>query len=321
MFQRKSLVAVCAVGALTWPRSAAAQASSAGALFDQGVAYMEEKRFDRACPAIEVSYWLDARPGTLFTLAECEAERGRLAMAVARYDEYLEVFDTLTLDQKAKQRDREKRARAQKAVLGPQVPELTLKLPPDAPPGTVVRQDGVELPKAAVGIALQIDPGKYLVTTQAPGGPVTELRLVIGKGERREIMLHVQGAPQAPPVLVPKPPDHPAIAPHTPPLPDHASPQRVAAFIAGGLGLASLIVGGVTGALAMEQKGMILANCAGTLCNATGKAAADRVRALGLASTLGFAAGIAGVGAGAVLFVTEPARPTRFMMLELHGQW
>src|SRR6185503_14320298 len=87
MFQRKSLVAVCAVGALTWPRSAAAQASSAGALFDQGVAYMEENRFDRACPAIEVSYWLDARPGTLFTLAECEAERGRLAMAVARYDE------------------------------------------------------------------------------------------------------------------------------------------------------------------------------------------------------------------------------------------
>src|SRR4051812_48805392 len=90
MVQPNRLVVACVVGVLTCPSSAAAQIlDPAEVLFNQGVEDMEAKRFDKACPAIEQSYRLDVRPGTLFALAECEADRGRLATAVARYDEYL----------------------------------------------------------------------------------------------------------------------------------------------------------------------------------------------------------------------------------------
>src|SRR5262245_43916079 len=133
MSQPNPLVPAILILTLAWPASASAQLlDPAEALFDKGVADMEAKRFDEACPAIEQSYQLDPRLGTLFTLAECEAARGRIATAVGRYDEYLELFAALPPDKQAKQRDREKTSRAQKAALRPLAPILTLKLPPAA---------------------------------------------------------------------------------------------------------------------------------------------------------------------------------------------
>ena len=89
---------------------------------------------------MELSYKLDPRAGTLFTLAECEAKRGRLATAMARYDDYLSLYARLSEEQLRKQGVREKIARNQKVALSLQVPELTLLLPSEAPAGTVSRR-------------------------------------------------------------------------------------------------------------------------------------------------------------------------------------
>src|SRR5262249_21010545 len=138
---------------------------------------------------------------------------GRIATAVGRYDEYLELFATLPPDKQAKQRDHEKTSRAQKATLGPLVPSLTLMLPPEAPPGTVVRRDGAALAQSSLGVAFPVDPGEPLVPRQAPGGPWAELRVVLGQREQREIMLQVRAAPVAPsPVRTSPPPPRPAPA-------------------------------------------------------------------------------------------------------------
>ena len=71
--------------------------------FQRGTAAMAAGRFDEACPAIEESYKLDPRPGTLFTLAECEAQRGRIATAVKRYQDYLAFYTALAPEKKKKQ--------------------------------------------------------------------------------------------------------------------------------------------------------------------------------------------------------------------------
>ena len=104
-------------------------------LFDRGVDAMEGKRYDQACPDIEASYKLDPRPGTLFTLAECEAQRGRLATAADRYEEYLALYATLPADKKAKQGDREATARRQKETLRPAGAAADAGAAPGAPPG------------------------------------------------------------------------------------------------------------------------------------------------------------------------------------------
>ena len=80
----RTLLAATLVSSAAWPALAAGPVDAAKALFDRGVEQLEAGHFNRACPAIEKSYQLDPRPGTLFTLAECEAKRGRLATAVQR---------------------------------------------------------------------------------------------------------------------------------------------------------------------------------------------------------------------------------------------
>lgn len=313
---RTTLSAACLSSALAAAGAASAAPSDpAQAAFDHGVSLMEAGRFEEGCPSIEYSQQIDPRPGTLFTLAECEALRGRLATAIARFDEYLALYPTLTPKQQRTQGDREKSARTQREALARHVPGLRLELPPHAPPSTVVELDGRTLAPTALGSLLPLDPGKHLIRAQAPGGPVFERSLALDKGEEKTVTLEVT----APPLPPPSPPASGNSAAagvaspvqiSTPPAPttrdEGASGRRLAIYLAGGLGLAGFAVGGVTGALAMERKGVVDRNCAGTACNHEGKTAADTMKALGLASTIGFGVGLAGAGAAAVLILTEP---------------
>ncbi|XXT15818.1 hypothetical protein WME94_36785 [Sorangium sp. So ce429] len=293
---RFTLSAACLSSALAAASAAsAADPDPAQAAFDQGVAHMEAGRFDEGCPAIEESQKLDPRPGTLFTLAECEALRGRLATALARFDEYLALYPTLTPKQQQNQGDREKIAREQRETLARDAPAISVSLPPDAPPAAVVKLDGQVLAPTALGTLIPVDPGTHSIALQVPGGPVSERLERLGKGEKKHVALAL---------AVPPPP--PARA-HRAPAPDTgAGGRRVAVYLAGGLGLVGLAVGGVSGALAMGRKGVVDKNCAGTACNHEGKTAADAMKALGLASTIAFGVGIAGVGGAAVLLLTEP---------------
>jgi tetratricopeptide (TPR) repeat protein len=176
-----------------------AQAADPQALFDKGVADMEAGRFETACPAIEESYTLDPRPGTLFTLAECESKRGRIATALRHYDDYLAAYGALNRDQRAKQGDRERICRAQQEALAAKVPELTLVLPPNAPPGTEVTRDGVLLDKLDLGIPKRVDPGEHVIVTRAPGHPPSTARTTLAIGERKGIALVVlEPAPEVP---------------------------------------------------------------------------------------------------------------------------
>jgi hypothetical protein len=179
---------------------------SAEALFARGVAKMEAGQYDEACPEIEASYKLEPLPGALYALADCERKRGRLAVAAARYDEYLALYATLSPDRRAKQGAREKSAREQRAALGPKIAELTVALPQNAPASTLVMRDGAPVPDRSLGVPVPVEPGEHVVTTQTQGGPVTEARVTLAAGDKRVLALEVRlaggptSAAPAPPV-------------------------------------------------------------------------------------------------------------------------
>ena len=289
---------------------AAQDVATASALFTRGLADMQAGNYDRGCPALEGSYKLEPLPGTLFTLAECENKRGRLATALARYDDYLLMVARMPPAQQKKHGDRVKIAETQKAALGPEVPMLTLSLSPRAPKGTVVKRDGTELMDAALGVALPVDPGEHEVTTQAPGGEVTEVRVTLGKGEKKQVTLKVKVASPPPQVVPSAPPER---------LPETETThgpggQRVGAYVAGGVGVAGLILGGVMGGLALGKKSDIQKNCNfpddPRGCNDTGLADVSSARTMGTVSTIGFSIGGVGVVTAVVLLLTEPKRVT-----------
>ncbi len=289
----------------------------ADALFKKGLEDMEAGKFDTACPAIGESMRLDPRPGTLFTLAECEGKAGKIATAVARYEDYLQLFARLTPAQQKKQLGREQIAAERKNALSADVPLLTLVLPPNAPPGTRVIRDGVDLAAPAIGLALPVDPGQHLIVVQVPDQPPSETKITIAKKEKKTLTLEIKI------VKVDKPPPkndqvqqpkNDQVQQQVPPDTGKTSGRRMGAYVVGGIGIAGVAVGAVTGAMVFGKKGTITGNChgaTGTDCNQTGLDAVNSAKGLGTVSTIAFIAGGAAVVTGVILFATEPKKPAK----------
>ncbi len=303
------------LGPLALSSTAAAQdVAAAEALFKRGLTEMKAGQYKKGCPLLAESLRIDPQPGTLFTLSQCEVKWGRVATAVARLDDYLQLYKRLTPDQQAQQLNRPKVVKEQRDKLALEVPELTLSLPPGAPAGTVVKRDDAVVASAALGLGLPIDPGEHVVSTQAPGGALWEQRITIAGGEKKPLMLEVKAAPTvvaAAPLPAPTP--DPTRSPATPAPEAGPSGRRVAAYVIGGVGVAGLALGGVMGGLALGKKATIDAHCGSgikasdeTACDPTGLAASASIKPLGLGSTIGFAAGVAGIGTAVVLILTEP---------------
>ncbi|MFS8071409.1 MAG: hypothetical protein ACMG6S_33985, partial [Byssovorax sp.] len=137
------LFALSLLGPLALSSPAIAQdVAAADALFNRGVTEMKAGQYKKGCPLIAESLRVDPQPGTLFTLSQCEVKWGRVATAVARLDDYLQLYERLTPDQKVQQQTRPKVVKEQRDKLILEVPQLTLSLPPGAPAGTVVKRDG-----------------------------------------------------------------------------------------------------------------------------------------------------------------------------------
>ena len=285
-----------------WASPAAAGNDDSDALFDAGVLQMEAGRYAEACPSIQHSYELDPRPGVLFTLAECQSKWGRIADAVARYEEYLTAYLALSPVKKKLQTNRPAAARAQLAALSPQVPKLTLTVARGAPSGTVVERDGRLVPEGSLGASIPVDPGDHVVRLSAPGGRLREIHIKLARGESQSAELDFPAAPAGPGTPGPG---------HDPPR--GTSGRRIGAFVSGGFGLAGLVLGGAMGAVALTKKGVVDDHCnVGGIpeaCDHQGKAAADELGTYALASTVGLAAGGALVVLSTVLFITEPQAP------------
>src|SRR5262249_42569951 len=149
-----TFVTIAAQGAL----ARADETGSAAALFESGLQAMQASRFAEACPKLAESYWLDPRPGVLFTLAECEARWDKLASALAHYDDYLRLYGSMPAGLQAVQRDRAEIARRQRALLAERVPTLTLVLPPSAPPDVGACRADIALRLPPLGTPLPLRP-------------------------------------------------------------------------------------------------------------------------------------------------------------------
>jgi hypothetical protein len=113
----------------------------------------------------------------------------------------------------------------------------------------------------------------------------------------------VLGIPQQ--TLAPRASEQSPAAPvHTPAPARGGTPPWF--WVAGGIGAAGLVTGGITGALVFSKKSEIDDNCRRFDCNRQGKQAADSAQTLALVSTVGFAVGVVGCATAAVLLLTSP---------------
>lgn len=284
----------------------------AAKVFEEARQLFEKKQYDLACPRFLQALDLDpTKAGVIHALAECYAEAGKVASAVARYGAYVRAVEQLPPDARAKHDDRVKRAKEQLAALTPAVPEVTLVLPATAPPATRVALDGSALEAGSVGAPLPVDPGDHVVTVTTPTGPEKQQPFKVERGEKKRLELDVGAASASPPAPTPV---APTPMPEAPPESEGMSGRRIGAFTALGVGGAGIIVGAVTGIMVLSRAGGIKDACSSPAgeaiaCKTEGDVQhAMATQTLGTVSTVTFIVGGAAAALGAVLLFTEPKK-------------
>jgi hypothetical protein len=282
-----------------------ARADDSEAQFDYGLAEMTAGRFDTGCPALESSYRADPRPGTLFTLAECDRKWGKSATALELYGQYLDQVERMSAPEKKKQGERATVATQERAKLEKTVAHLTVRLPDNAPAGTIVLRDGVLLGGPLLNAATPVDPGNHLLRVRTTDGRENVETVPIVTGDQIVIVAKLPSSPIiATSTNEPAPPrDAPKIANDRP---EHPS-RGPWIWIAGGVGALGLATMGVTGGVALSDKSTSQHSCNanGTCASQHDADAGNSARTFANVATVSAIVAAAGLGAALVFYLIE----------------
>jgi hypothetical protein len=246
--------------------------------------------------------------GSLRNIAECEEELGHFASARRAW---LDLQRTLSTNTQGKYEGWDQDATLAAARLAPQTARLTVEVhavtesgKPAQASGIHVSVNGEALRPDALGRPLDRDPGQYLVTVEGAAPGVARV-VDLAAGEGKQVVLDV---------VVPAPPAGEA-------MPARTITASSAAWIAMGVGAASLVGAGVA---ALERRSALEdlnAECSSTTaCPPAQGDPAERSKVQGIEDRGHAAAtwvnvfavvGIIGLSSGVVLYATTRSRPSQ----------
>ncbi|MBI4704893.1 MAG: hypothetical protein HY744_27630 [Deltaproteobacteria bacterium] len=159
-----------------------------------------------------------------------------------------------------------------------------------------VIEGGVVLAERLDGRALPLDPGPHELRFEHPGAVPVERRLVLTEAERSrrvEISFAARGRPRAR--------ARPEVEPAAGPRAGLLRPAWLAGlgYAELGVGAAALVVGTVTGAVALSEMGSVRDGCPGDICPTELGGRYRRAATLAHVSTIGFIAAGVGTATGA----------------------
>jgi hypothetical protein len=198
-------------------------------------------------------------------------------------------------------------AKKELAALLPQVPWVIVMIDgPKEASQAKMKLNGEDFPAAAIGVRRAIDPGQHTIRAEAAGFSPVEKKFTVAVGTTETVDLVLAPARQGPPPkdgkVTPEQPSSGGLFPH----------QDAVGIAAIGVGTAGLVMGTVTGVLALGKHSDLEAmGCNETGCPTAQPDAIQSYRTLGTLSTVGFVAGGVGLVAGLVLLVTAPKAPKK----------
>jgi hypothetical protein len=156
--------------------------------------------------------------------------------------------------------------------------------------------DGTAVPPAAIGVRRAVNPGARMVRVTATGFLPQKMPLDLAEGGEGSADFNLEPDPEA------------AAKPAPPPVQDAPAEQQAhdptLTYVAFGVGGAGLIVGGVTGALALSKHSALSKVChPNGDCRSQETSTLNSYHTFGTISGIGFGVGLAGVGAGVALWL------------------
>jgi hypothetical protein len=308
----KCLVSWVAVALVATSASvASAQPTPAGvaravSLFDEAKRELDAGNVERACGLFVDSYRSDPQVGTLLNTALCHERAGKTASAWA------EFTSVVSLAGRAGQAKRSEFASTHARALEPKLARVRFDIQ-ETTADLALTIDGTAVAvDAARTTAIPVDPGAHVVRATAKAKLPWEGKLTVAAGPSTAAFAvpSLAAAPVPPPLVL-----GPASSSSSPSgdamsandLPSRTPPPRTLAYASAGAAVVALVVGGVTGGLAISSQSRADRDCTGTVCRTPeGLDANDRAHTFATVSTIGLVAGGALALTSVVLFLVSP---------------
>ncbi len=289
-----------------WAQTDAAKVSAAREVSFQGVKDYQAGRYAEASKKLEKGYALLKGPVIGLWSARALVKVGRYVLAAERYLETTRA--ALPTSNREKHKQAQADAATERAALMPKIPGLTIKVVGAPSEEVQATMDGAPMDSGLLGIRQPVDPGGHSIEARYKG-QVQKVRVKLEESKSRTVELKFD--PNATAAAAPGPTTPPAGSPKT----DPGSPRADAggssgpptlAYIALGVGGVGLAAGAVTGVLAMGKKSDLddSGHCRDGVCDATVHSDLQSLNTMRTISTVGFAVGAVGVGAGLVMIFT-----------------
>ncbi len=281
------------------PRIAAAQSNTALAesLFKEGKTLLAAKDYAAACPKFAESAKLDPASGTYYALGLCYEGSKKYASAWSAF------LDAATAAHRDHNDDRERNATKKAGDVEKLVPRVAFKVAPatSALKGVELSVDGQTLPAASWNSA-PIDGGSHQIVVKATGKKDWESSFTVSPAPaKNEVSVpELADAPAPPP-----PPGGGGGGPVEPAT--SGAGMRIAGFSLIGVGVVSVGVGAIFGAMALSASSDVKKVCSVQSC--TDPAAVDKnetAKTFADVSTVTIIVGAAVAVTGVVLVLVAP---------------
>jgi hypothetical protein len=294
--------------------------SAARKLGYSGVEAYQAGDYKTAQQKLEKAYRVVRVPSVGLWSARALVQLGQWVEASERYQELARLSATETGDPAVQKKALAEAANELKALL-PRIPTITVQVEGAEAAAVRVTVDGKAIVPELVGEPLPVNPGKHQVAA-ARGAEHVELELSVAEAEQKPALLRFgsagDSAASAPPVA----PPGSAPSPDTDSAPSSKlGTQRTLAIVAGGVGLAGVVLGTIFGLKSKSLHDDAEGSCDGSVCSdPSGVTAGNDAYSAGTISTVGMVVGALGIGGGVALWLTAPkTSQTASARLELNA--
>jgi hypothetical protein len=267
-----------------------------------GVEAYQAGDFATARERLETAYQMLRVPSLGLWSARALAKLGKLVEAEARYLEVIRL--PTSVGDEAIQEQARRDAGNERTALARRIPSVIVRLEGAPASEVAVTIDDAALVGSALAENHLVNPGRHKVegirgTTRA------QVEISVAEGEQREAVLRFAAAPAA--STSSGGPD-PTLGVQRPAASTGSDPRRTIGWVTLGTGGAGLVIGAVSGFMAMSKKSDLdKAGCGtGSTCPPSERGNVDSYNSLRTVSGVGFIAGAALAGVGAYLLLTAP---------------
>lgn len=266
----------------------AAERETARGAFARGDDAYDDHDYEGALEAYRAADAIMAIPPTRFAVCEALRKLGQLVEARSRCIEAVQLASDREPEPESYLKARAGAEKLAQELAG-RIPSLTLGLPEADDLRVFI--DGEAVARAAMRLPLRLDPGPHEVRVEGPGVEAMRITVTLAEGETKTQPIELRPvAPTPAPVRAPSPSAVPTAS-------GNLSPVTWVGF---GVGAAGLLVGTITGALALAGGDELASTCADRVCPDS-PALRDELRSattLAHASTASFVIAGAGVATG-----------------------